>query len=247
MYLYFVANDYFQFQQFTVWQGRSAMKVCTDACLFGAWVSQYAAGAERALDVGAGTGLLSLMLAQKCAAIIDAVEIDGDASEQATENFRRSPWGARLRLANTSVQQHAQLHHTYDFIVSNPPFYDGDLRGPDSKKNVAHHGDALRLQELIMGVKKMLRPGGCLSVLIPPHRAAELDRLAAANGLYAAIKMNVRQTPQHSVFRSMYLFYDTPTVLSESEIVIKDNNQKYTPPFHGLMKDFYLVPNNTLP
>ena len=238
-------NDYFRFQQFLVQQGRSAMKVCTDACLFGAWMSQYAAAANTILDIGTGTGLLSLMLAQHSDAVIDAVEIDGDAAAQASDNFGQSPWAARLRIFHTSIQEYCN-DRQYDCIIANPPFYNNDLRSPDQKKNLAYHSDALTLKQLMMVAKKMISPEGYFGVLIPFQRCRELERVAAENGWHTKIKVTVRQTPQHHFFRAMYLFSLSPASATESGIIIKDNDQRYTPAFSKLMKDYYLVPNNAL-
>src|SRR6476620_3970566 len=139
-----MSNTYFRFRQFTVHQERTAMKVCTDACLFGAWVASEIRNEdlERVLDIGAGTGLLSLMIAQNSDAVIDAVEIDDHAYSQVVDNFSSSPWNDRLRVHHCSVQQF-EPGCKYDLVISNPPFYEHSLRSPDSKKNMAMHSTHL--------------------------------------------------------------------------------------------------------
>src|SRR5688572_17826532 len=141
-----MSNNFFQFKQFIVYQDRCSMKVCTDACIFGAYaaniISNSASQILKCLDIGTGTGLLSLMIAQKTRAIIDAIEIEEDAFIQAKENFSNSPWRQRLRAVHTDAK-HLSTWVKYDFIVSNPPFYQNDLVSPLKTKNVAKHDTSL--------------------------------------------------------------------------------------------------------
>jgi len=201
------------------------------------------------LDIGAGTGMLSLMAAQKSAALIDAVEIDTAASAQAGENFRRSPWPDRLTVINASVQEYANTFMgQYDLIFSNPPFFSNDLKSFDGKRNLAFHSEALSLEELFHAAQKMLAPEGLFSLIVPYHRAPFIEKIGEEEGFSVLEKVNVRQTVRHSYFRTMYLFCRMPTgVTVISEITIKNDNQKYTPEFSEIMKDYYLVPDNALP
>ncbi len=244
----FMSNQYFRFRQFTVWQNRSAMKVCTDACLFGAWAAGFVSGAGRILDIGSGTGLLSLMLAQKTSARVDAVELDEDAASQAAGNFAASPWKNRLNIIHQRIQDFAHACETrYDFVISNPPFYDKDLKSPDPKRNLAWHNGQLSLDELFILTRKLLSGNGMFAVLIPAHRSAELEGIAEANEFHIKERIDVRQTPAHSFFRTMYLFYKGPPVQkNNAEISIKDRLQQYTPAFGALLKEYYLVFNNAL-
>ena len=137
-----MANQYFQFKQFTVQQDACAMKVTTDACLFGAWVANRINGLDlkgkHFLDIGTGTGLLSLMVAQQTDASIDAVEIETAAANQAQENFEQSPWNNKLFLHNSSIQTFIP-QHKYDFIFTNPPFFFNDLKSKNHARNIALH------------------------------------------------------------------------------------------------------------
>ena len=228
-------NTYFRFRQFTVHQDRTAMKVCTDACLFGAWVASETRKEkiERVLDIGAGTGLLSLMIAQQIDALIDAVEIDKNANAQACENFATSPWNDRLKVHHTALQQFDPLHH-YDLIISNPPFYENDLRSPDDQKNLARHSTQLGVDELFISVKRLLAPGGKIGLLVPYSRVETIERKISESKLFINKKATVKQTENHSPFRCMYLLSKVFSDYSERKITVKDEE------FNMLLKNYYL-------
>lgn len=235
-------NTYFQFKQFTVNQEHCAMKVCTDACLFGAWVAALGnrrqAIGGRILDIGAGTGLLSLMLAQKISGHIDAVELDKDAAGQALANFSDSPWKDRLHIIQGDIR-HIDLSHQYDLIVSNPPFFENDLASPDDKRNLALHSSELSFEELIGVIKKQLSNDGRFAVLLPYHRQEVFKQLAKNEGFYLEEETNVKQTSAHSYFRSMLLFGISATETKINNIIIREG-EVYHPEFVGLLKDYYL-------
>ena len=158
-----MANTFFRFKQFLVHHDRCAMKVTTDGCLFGAGCAEEmertGGKGQHALDIGTGTGLLSLMVAQKNNIAIDAVEIDAAATEQATENVGGSPWKNQIAVVHTDV---VQWPHTdqFDFIFANPPFYENDLPSGKSRKNVAHHDAGLTFVQLFVQLKKLLKDDG---------------------------------------------------------------------------------------
>jgi tRNA1Val (adenine37-N6)-methyltransferase len=217
------------------------MKVCTDACLFGALLPPNPLKGEcHVLDIGAGTGLLSLMVAQKSPlAEIDAVEIDAAAAEQANENFKASPWHERLHIFNSDV-----LHFTpagkYDLILSNPPFYEDDLRSPQVNKNDAKHSTALNLTDLLKVAEAFLSDDGVFAVLLPYQRVEYFIREALKFHLYLNEKVSVSQTEFHGHFRGI-LFFSREKVRPEIfEISIKDNEGKYTNDFASALKDYYL-------
>jgi tRNA1Val (adenine37-N6)-methyltransferase len=187
-------NTYFRFRQFTVHQERTAMKVCTDACLFGAWIASEIRNEklERVLDIGAGTGLLSLMIAQHSDATMDAVEIDVNAYLQAVDNFERSPWSARMKVHHCAVQQY-DPGLKYDLVISNPPFYEQSLRSPDSKKNIAMHSTHLDAMELFESVKRLLAPAGRVALLIPYSRVGTVEKIIASNALFIEKKIAVQK------------------------------------------------------
>jgi tRNA1Val (adenine37-N6)-methyltransferase len=239
-----MSNSFFQFKQFIIRQDQCAMKVCTEACLFGAWLAAETQKKNRTinrvLDVGAGTGLLSLMYAQKNSdANIDAVEIDEGTALQGSENFAASPWQARLKVYNKPIQEFSP-NANYDIIISNPPFFENALQSNSDKRNVALHSTELSLEELLNTVTGLLGAGGSFFVLLPFHRANYFEALAKSKGFHPAEKVLVKQTPLHDHFRGMFLFTREAASTRHSEIIIKDEQGKYTEEFTHLLKDYYL-------
>lgn len=236
-------NSYFRFREFTVWQDRCAMKVCTDASAFGAWLGDIAGEATKALDIGSGTGLLSLMVAQRSAATIDAVEVDAAASQQTAENFRRSPWPQRLHAIHQRFQDFAaSTAERYDLIFSNPPFYGSDLKSANAQRNVALHGTLLTFEELISLSALLLRPQGRLALLVPAHRSAEVESLAADAGLHCVRRTELHQSESHPVFRRLYLFSNIPDTEHRTRVAIRTASGEYSAQFLDLMTPFYLIP-----
>lgn len=237
-----MSNDYFRFKQFTVWQKLAAMKVCTDACLFGAWIadklSKKETQAEYILDIGAGTGLLSLMLAQKTAAIIDAIELDASAAHQAKENFEASPFKDRLSIIQGDIRQTNPIKK-YDLIICNPPFYEKDLKSPMLQRNLALHSHSLTFQELLKVVAELLNAQGVFVVLLPHQRSVEFIQVAATYHLHLHEQCLVKQTERHSYFRSMCLFRKNEAEIETSVLKIKEHGQ-YSQQFVELLKDYYL-------
>ena len=233
----------FSFKQFTIQQDKCAMKVCTDSCLFGAWVAAQLeskkSNPKSILDIGTGTGLLSLMLAQKTFAHFDALEIDADAALQAKENFDSSPWRDRLNVIQQDVAYFAAATK-YDLIISNPPFYEADLRSANAKKNAAKHDDTLTLDILFKVIKENLREDGMAAVLLPWHRTDYAVSEAEKNGLFVTEKMEVKQTDTHSFFRTMLLLSCTGEHTNATGLIIHTAERQYTPAFTALLKDYYL-------
>ena len=235
-------NNYFKFKQFTAHQDKCAMKVCTDACLFGAWIAnRLLFTANRGLDIGCGTGLLSLMLAQKLNDVnIDAVEIDEAAAQQANENFEASPWKDRLHIQNISIQQFVEtVTYKYDVIISNPPFYESDLKSDDAKRNLALHSSELKLEELISIADKLLNDGGNFFILMPYYRTNEFERLIKGK-FCTKEKVYVKQTERHNYFRSMFCLSRQTYSTTQSEMIIMNKDGGYTNEFAALLRDYYL-------
>lgn len=236
-----MSNNYFAFKQFTVWQSDCALKVCTDACLFGSWAAHHLTNnpPTSILDIGTGTGLLSLLLAQKLPrAFIDAVELDPAAAAQAASNALATGWN--IQVHNTDIKNYGGKK--YQHIISNPPFFENDLKSEHALKNQAMHSTTLTLQTLFTCVDDLLEPAGSFSVLLPFARAIEVEALAGAHGFDVAHKAVVQQTPNHAPFRVMYIFSKTGIIndqASETSIMIKENDQ-YTPAFISFLKDYYL-------
>ncbi len=235
-------NDYFQFKQFVVHQKKAAMKVCTDACLFGAWVGNMASannftGAAKALDIGTGTGLLSLMLAQQFPGTIDAIDIDKGAAIQAAENIAASNWNNRIIAHQSSLEE--WKNDQYNLIISNPPFYEQDLKSPDLQRNLALHDSGLTLGTLWENIKRCLLPDGIFAVLLPYHRLTECLQFAGNYGFYLHEKVVVHQTEKHPAFRVMLLFKRENNVSVQKCILIKKEGA-YSIEFIALLKDYYL-------
>lgn len=241
-------NNYFQFKQFTIQQDRCAMKVTTDGCLFGAWIAKKVGSTEsgvgsratRVLDVGAGTGLLSMMLAQKSNVLIDAIEIDKDAFEQASENINSSPWKERIRIYQADAMKFLSPVK-YDVIISNPPFYENELKSDDARKNIAHHG-GLTMQQLLKVIKQHLSSDGKFFLLLPYKRHKEIEMLINDSNLFLTQKTFVRQSLNHDYFRIMIeggqKQAEEKTITNE--ISIWNDRQQYTQEFIDFLKDYYL-------
>ncbi len=239
-----MANDYFAFKQFTIQQSDCAMKVTTDGCLFGAWSANVVASSPlqvaRALDIGTGTGLLSLMLAQKISTLIDAVEIDPAAAMQAQANFAASPWAGQLQVYQTAIQAFSTAtSHQYNFIITNPPFFEHDLKSTDTKRNMALHSAALSLEILLANIHRLLATNGQFAILLPYHRVNYFINLTIPLGFVLHQQVLVKQTPKHPYFRAMLLFGFTQTTTLETELIIKIEDV-YSEDFKGLLKDYYL-------
>ena len=237
-------NNYFQFKQFLIKQDKCAMKVCTDACLFGVWsANSLPFTTHHILDIGTGTGLLSLMFGQKNTdAIIDAVEIDEAAAQQAKENFEASLWKAKFNVYNSAIQQFGNSaieQYKYDVIISNPPFYENDLKSNDDKRNIALHGSELKLDELLQVADELLNNDGIFFLLLPYHRLAELEILMDEK-FFIKEKIFIKQTAQHNFFRCMLMLAKKSTASSQSEIIIMNKRNEYTEAFKILLKDYYL-------
>lgn len=241
-------NSYFQFKQFTIYQDNCAMKVTTDSCLFGAWVAEEAKSRKSEvcsiLDIGTGTGLLSLMLAQKINISIDAIEIDKNSFEQAIENVKGSEWNEKITVHHIDAKELAG-HVLYDLIICNPPFYENELKSENNQKNIAHHSDKLELSELLVIIKNNLATDGIFCLLLPFKRNNEIKILLSENRLSITRITYVRQSESHDYFRIMLIGKFKTGETTEpviDEISIKDNSpeQSYTPAFTGLLKDYYL-------
>ncbi len=236
-------NSFFRFKQFTIHQQQAGLKVSTDSCLFGAWCARQLQEMNQQpgtiLDIGTGTGLLLLMLSQQSTAKLEGVELDQPSFEQAVENIEQSAWQNRIRLFHQDIRTF-DPGKTYDFIVSNPPFYEGSLRSGTQQRNVALHDEGLRLEELLGAVHRLLSASGSFAVLLPFQRAGECIRKAAAHQLYLTQRLDVRQTPKHDFFRSLLLFSTAEQPLNSEGMTIKTEADAYSPEFIELLKDYYL-------
>jgi tRNA1Val (adenine37-N6)-methyltransferase len=236
-----VANDYFQFKQFLVRQHQCAMKVCTDSCVLGAYAR--VAGAQSILDIGAGTGLLSLMAAQRSAARITAVEIDAGAAAQARENVAASPWAHQIGVVNQSLQDFEKSNRQlFDVILCNPPFYPASHKSADAARNVAMHSQDLSFEEIICFCQRFLQPAGTLYMLLPPAESRQFEALAAARHLQVQERLFLYTRTGGKHIRTIQaLGHQPPAAVPESHLDIRREDHTYTDAFTALLRDYYLI------
>jgi tRNA1Val (adenine37-N6)-methyltransferase len=231
----------FRFKKFGIRQDQCAMKVGTDGVLLGAWTTlEY--HPRSILDIGAGTGLIALMLAQRSKAeVIDAVEIDENAFLQCIENFKNSPWSDRLICHHASLKQFAaKTVGTYDLIVSNPPFYTENVSSRSRERDLARKSAALPFQNLLQGVIALLAPGGTFCTIIPYREEARIIEVAELVGLYPRYLTRVKGNPTAVVKRTLLEFHLSNGPQKESEMAIETGRHMYTDDYIRLTKDFYL-------
>lgn len=239
-----MANPYFQFKQFTIHHDRCAMKVTTDGCLLGAWVAEEIKKEKQkiknVLDIGTGTGLLSLMIAQKNKIEIDAVEIDEDASQQAKENIEASPWKHQIHVLNEDIVSF-QPDKKYDCIISNPPFYENELASEKQKRNIAHHSEQLTISEVLKFIQIHLIDNGLFFLMLPFKRKEEIEDLFRKNDLFVLSTVIIRQSVKHSPFRIIVKGTTKNFIFEKSNsIAVCNEHQQYTDQFVDLLKDYYL-------
>jgi tRNA1Val (adenine37-N6)-methyltransferase len=236
-----MANDWFQFKQFLVKQDKTAMKVCTDSCVFAATLP-IKETVRSILDIGTGTGLLSLMLAQRTMASIDAVEMNKGAAQQALDNFYNSPWNARLKLHETSIQDYFKFTtQPYDLIVCNPPFFSKSLKSGNTSKDLALHQSHLLVDDLMQATFFMLTKEGDAYMLISIYEEENFLKAAAAVGLSANRFLSMYDN-ETKLIRYILHFRKDENHLSDNEIkfVIRNPDNSYTNQFVDALKDFYL-------
>jgi tRNA1Val (adenine37-N6)-methyltransferase len=234
-------NNYFQFKQFRIVQERSAMKVGMDGVLLGAWANT--SDADLILDIGTGTGLIALMLAQKNAsAQIDAIEIDQEACEEAISNVQQSDWKERIQVFCQSFQEFAaESEAKYDLVVSNPPFFTNGVKAPVESRSQAHHADALPLDVLISGAVGLLQEKGRMALVLPVEMLHDVDNLANLNGLFLSRLCRVKPNPVKPDFRILVELSKRPSALQEEFLMIEfEKHHDYTPEYRELTKNFYL-------
>jgi len=237
-----MANSWFQFKKFTVQQQHNAMKVTTDGCVFGAMLPalpQEGMGC-RILDIGSGTGLLSLMFAQKNPeANITAVEIDPESAAEASRNFEVSPYKNRIVTITADIQ-HWQPLNTFDLVFTNPPFYENQLTPPDPGKNRAHHHHSLTWDALLQSINKLLSPQGTAWILLPSYREEAFIKLLVAFPFYVRYRCQVQPHPGKKPFRSILAIGRLPHPTISENLLIKNVDQSYSPSFIRLLEPYYL-------
>ena len=234
----------FKFKQFTIHQDRTAMKVGTDGVLLGAW-APIAPTAQRILDIGTGTGLIALMLAQRYPSLnITAIDIDKSSIEQATENIKNSPFAQYITTHHTSLQSY-NPEEKYDAFVCNPPYFVASLKCPDAQRTQARHTDSLSFDELLSHSARLLNDEGSLSVILPVTEGNQLIALASQYGFTLTQQVHVLPTPTSAPKRLLMHFTKKSMVNSQqsivdSQLIIELARHQYTPEYITLTRDFYL-------
>lgn len=233
-----MGNSWFQFQQFLINQDRCAMKISTDAVLLGALAeSEFP---KTILDIGTGTGVIALMLAQRFEnAEVTGVELDEDAAHQAAENFRESPFAKRLKAVKLRFQDFEEAGQ-FDLIVSNPPYFSDHLKSKDTKRNQALHTDALSFEALLQKSVKLLQKDGQIWIILPPRQMSDFSELAGSFGLYPKKSMMIRDTPAKPVIREIVAFSFKNNDQEKMELSLKNENGSFSQRYSSLISGFLL-------
>lgn len=231
----------FQFKEFSIDQDRCAMKIGTDGVLLGAWTSIQ--DAYSILDIGAGTGILALMLAQRSdAEQIDALEIDEDAYEQCVDNFENSSWADRLFCYHAALDEFTEemKDEKYDLIISNPPFYTEDYKSGDTARNMARFADSLPFEELIKFASELLSDEGSFAVIIPYSEEEYFLKLSEKVNLFPNRITRVRGTESTPLKRSLLQLSFTEKPFSTNELILEVSRHQYTKDYQKMVAPFYL-------
>ena len=233
-------NNYFQFKQFRIVQEKSAMKVGTDGVLVGAWADFD--GAKTVLDVGAGTGLISLIAAQRSSAIITGIEIEANAVKEANANVSNSPWNNRVTITNTSFQDFVNNCNTkFDCVISNPPFFSNGTQSKKPNQSIARHNDLLPIEDLIFGVKKIISENGIFSLILPSEIAQNLIKMCASQQLHLVRWTEVKPKSKKLANRYLMEFSAKESLMKKDELIIyNDLGTDYTSEYKNLTREFYL-------
>ncbi|HTB06187.1 MAG TPA: methyltransferase [Bacteroidia bacterium] len=232
-------GDSFVFKQFIVKQNKCAMKVGTDAVLLGAWAELPSAG--YALDVGAGTGIIAMMVAQRSNTSIDTIEIERDAYTQAVENCNNCKWEDRINVVHTSFQDYVKgCARKYDVIITNPPYFNNSLQPASEPRTTARHTCTLSFEELIDGISLLLHKHGSFATILPLKESEMLIDIAKERGLNLSRLMRIKTTASKPEKRVMMEFTFGRDQFSESTIIIENEDHSYTPEYKELTREFYL-------
>ena len=234
-----MSNSYFKFKKFTIEQSGCAMKVGTDGCLLGAWFDN--SNCKQILDIGAGTGLISIMAAQRCpTATITGIEIDNIAAMRATENAKKSPWSERVRIINVDVNNFAS-EERFDTIVSNPPYFSNSLKCDDKQRTLARHNDSLTPELFFRNAGLLLADNGKISIIIPCDTLDEWTSQAAFKGFSAHRITNVHTTPRKEAKRVLVEFRrEACTAPLTEKLILETAPGEYSQEATAMLRDFYL-------
>ena len=231
-------NNYFNFKQFAINQDKSAFRVGTDGVLLGAYADIK--GVKRILDIGAGTGLISLMLAQRSNAEIVAIEPDHDSCLQAYENVDQSKWKSRIKVVNSTLQEYED-NRKFDLIVTNPPYFTDSLKNPDPGKSLARHNDSLQSGDLLTGVSRLLTGGGRFQLIMPYAEGNIFIAEAAGYGFYCSDILKIKPLPTSEIRRLIITFGKERVRATEKFLTIEHGKRhEFTEEYKNLTREFYL-------
>lgn len=234
-----MSNNYFNFKQFTIYQDKSAFKIGTDGVLLGAYAD--VSNASFILDVGTGTGLIALMLAQRCGAEIHAIEPDRESWLQACRNISDSKWSGRIKAENTDVQSYKQGDFKFDLIVTNPPYFSDSLKNPDTRKASTRHKDTLPNSELLEAVSALLNNAGKFQIILPYAEGNIFIAEAQEYGLYCNAIFKIKPLPTSEIRRMILTFSKERLKVIEKFLTIERGvRHEFTEDYKNLTKDFYL-------
>ena len=232
-------NSIFKFKQFDLLQSDVQLKVTTEATLFGAWV--FVSDGKSVLDIGSGTGVLSLMLGQKAKIQVDAVELQKEAAEICRENFENSPWPEQLNVFHTSIQDF-QPNKKYDVIVSNPPFFFQQTNRKTAGKNTAMHNSTLSLQDLLNAVTRLLDREGRFYLLLPPGEMKSFVDAAAGKNLYLHEKLELIHKAGKPVLREAACFsFDKPEHIQIRQFIMRNEDESYSNAYREMLKEYLII------
>ncbi|NSW94439.1 MAG: methyltransferase [Bacteroidales bacterium] len=234
-----MSNNYFSFKQFTIYQDKCAFKVGTDGVILGAYADVR--GKKRILDIGTGTGLIALMLAQRSDAEIVAIEPDHDSFIQASENIQQSKWSNRISIENKSLQEYAGGNEKFDLIVSNPPYFIDSMRNPDAVKSSARHNVSLTQEDLLQGVSRLLDDNGLFQLILPYTEGLLFIAEASGYGFFCNSILKIKPLPSAPVKRVVLGFGRKREKTAEKFLTIeKGRRHDFTDEYISLTKEFYL-------
>jgi tRNA1Val (adenine37-N6)-methyltransferase len=234
-----MANNYFSFKQFTINQEKSVFKVGTDSVLLGA--SADVAGVRSILDIGSGTGVISIMLAQRCDAEIVAIEPDNESYLQSCDNVAICPWNTRIRVENKNLQSFSQSDEKFDLIITNPPYFNDSIKNPDPRKSAARHTDSLNSGEILEGARNLLGDNGRLQLILPYVEGNIFIAEAPSYGLYCNNILKIKPVPAGEIRRLILTFSRERHNVTEKYLTIEHGKRhEFTEEYICLTKDFYL-------
>jgi tRNA1Val (adenine37-N6)-methyltransferase len=234
-----MANDHFSFKQFKIYQDKAAFKVGTDGVLLGA--SADINGVKRILEVGSGTGLIAIMLAQRCDAQIVTIEPDQDSFIQASDNVKLCKWSSRIKVVNSDLKNYDPVNEKYDMIVTNPPYFNCSLKNTDPRKSAARHNDSLTSDELLNGVSRLMEDRGRFQLIMPYVEGNVFIAEAQQYGFYCNNILKIKPLPSAEIRRLILTLSRQRSGMNERFLTIEHGGRhEFTEEYINLTKDFYL-------